>query len=144
MIVLNSNPTQWGYRIPFALQWMWPAFLIPVLIFAPESPWHLVRKGRFAEAEASLRRLQRKSAPVDPKQTLAAIIYTDNLEKELTVGTTYLDCFKGPELRRTEIACMVFAGQVLSGGKFLSAKPILSFMGAPIALVSFVKIIWLI
>lgn len=105
---------------------MWPAFLIPVLIFAPESPWHLVRKGRFTEAEASLRRLQRKSAPVDPKQTLAAIIYTDNLEKELTVGTSYLDCFKGTELRRTEIACMVFAGQVLSGGNFACEQRVFS------------------
>lgn len=115
---LVSNPTEWGYRIPFAIQWVWPAFLIPILFFAPESPWHLVRKGRFDEAEHSLRRLQRKSAPIDPKATLAAIIYTDNLEKELTVGTHYRDCFKGTELRRTEIACFIFAAQVLCGGNF--------------------------
>ena len=115
---LVNNPTEWGYKIPFAIQWVWPAFLIPLLLFAPESPWHLVRKGRFDEAEHSLRRLQRKSAPIDPKATLAAIIYTDNLEKELTVGTHYRDCFKGTELRRTEIACFTFAAQVLSGGNF--------------------------
>jgi SP family general alpha glucoside:H+ symporter-like MFS transporter len=115
---LVNNPTEWGYKIPFAIQWVWPAFLIPILIFAPESPWHLVRKGRYEEAERSLRRLQRKSAPIDPKATLAAIIYTDNLEKELTVGTHYWDCFKGTELRRTEIACFIFAAQVLSGGNF--------------------------
>lgn len=110
--------TEWGFRIPFAIQWVWPAFLIPILFFAPESPWHLVRKGRLEEAEVSLRRLQRASAPIDPKQTLAAIIYTNDLEQELTAGTSYFDCFKGSELRRTEIACMVFAGQVLSGGNF--------------------------
>ena len=97
---------------------MWPVFLIPLLCFAPESPWHLVRKGRLEEAEQSLRRLQRKSAPIDPKNTLATIIHTNSLELELSAGTSYLDCFRGIERRRTEIACMVFAGQVLSGANF--------------------------
>jgi SP family general alpha glucoside:H+ symporter-like MFS transporter len=97
---------------------MWPAFLLPILFFAPESPWHLVRKGRLDEALESLKRLQKKSAPIDPKQTLASIVHTNNLEVELSTGTSYWDCFKGTELRRTEISCMVFAGQVLSGGNF--------------------------
>ena len=110
--------TQWSYRIPFALQWMWPAFLFPILLFAPESPWHLVRKGRLAEAEKSLNRLVRKSANIDTKQTLATIVHTNNLEQELATGTSYRDCFKGFERRRTEIACIVFAGQILSGSSF--------------------------
>jgi len=97
---------------------MWPAFLIPVLCFAPESPWHLVRKGRLEEAEKNLNRLVRKSAGIDTKQTLAMIVHTNNLEQDLETGTSYKDCFKGPELRRTEIACVVFAGQVLSGSSF--------------------------
>jgi SP family general alpha glucoside:H+ symporter-like MFS transporter len=113
-----SRDDQWAYRIPFALQWIWPAFLIPLLCFAPESPWHLVRKGRLEDAEHSLRRLQAKSAKIDPKQTLANIILTNQLEEELSVGTSYFDCFKGFERRRTEIACMAFAGQVLSGSTF--------------------------
>ncbi|MCJ1256302.1 hypothetical protein MMC24_004123 [Lignoscripta atroalba] len=110
--------TEWSYRIPFALQWVWPAFLFPVLLFAPESPWHLVRKGRLEEAEKSLIRLQRKSANIDPKQTLATIVHTNKLEEELCTGTSYKDCFTGFERRRTEIACITFAGQVLSGSSF--------------------------
>lgn len=111
-------PSQWSYRIPFALQWAWPAFLIPILLFAPESPWHLVRKGRIDEAERSLNRLVKKSANIDTKATLASIIRTNSLEEELSTGTSYLDCLKGFERRRTEIACVVFAGQVLSGSSF--------------------------
>jgi SP family general alpha glucoside:H+ symporter-like MFS transporter len=88
------------------------------MFFAPESPWHLVRVGKLEEAERSLRRLQRKSAPIDPKQTLAVIVHTNNLEEELSTGTSYKDCFTGSELRRTEIACVAFAGQVLSGSSF--------------------------
>lgn len=115
---LVHRTDEWAYRIPFAIQWIWPAFLIPTLYFAPESPWHLVRKGRLDEAEASLRRLQRSSANIDVKATLATIVHTNELEKHLTAGTKYQDCFKGVERRRTEIACMAFAGQVLSGSSF--------------------------
>lgn len=97
---------------------MWPAFLIPVLCFAPESPWHLVRVGRLEEAERSLKRLIRKSSGIEPKTILASIVHTNKLEQELETGTSYRQCFTGVELRRTEIACMVFAGQILSGSTF--------------------------
>jgi hypothetical protein len=65
-----------------------------------------------------LRRLQSKSCSTDPKETLALIVHTDNLEKEITAGTTYFDCFRGVERRRTEIACVCFAGQIFSGTLF--------------------------
>lgn len=113
-----SRNDEWGFRIPFGIQWVWPAFLIPLLCFAPESPWHLVREGRLEDAEKSLRRLQRASAKIDVKGALATIVHTNSLEMELAVGTSYWDCFSGFELRRTEIACMCFAGQVLSGLSF--------------------------
>jgi MFS transporter, SP family, general alpha glucoside:H+ symporter len=109
---------EWAFRIPFAIQWAWPVILVPVLCFAPESPWHLVRKGQHTQAEAVLRRLQQPETPIDPKQSLATIIYTNNLEEELSVGTSYRDCFKSFELRRTEIACICFAGQVICGSQF--------------------------
>ncbi|KAI6360735.1 hypothetical protein MCOR25_006685 [Pyricularia grisea] len=106
---------EWGYRIPFALQWFWPMWLIPLLYFAPESPWHLVRKGRLEEAERSLQRLQDLDAPLSTKETLAYIVCTNNLEQKMSVGTGYMDCLRGFELRRTEIACLSFGGQVLCG-----------------------------
>lgn len=80
----------------------------------------MVRQGKHTEAEAVLRRLQDPAAPIDVKQTLATIIYTNDLEQELSVGTSYIDCFKGFELRRTEIACICFAGQVICGSQFVS------------------------
>jgi SP family general alpha glucoside:H+ symporter-like MFS transporter len=74
---------------------------------------------RLEEAEKSLRRLQSsKATNINPKTTLATIIHTDNFEKSNSVGTRYWDCFTGPELRRTEIACMAFAGQILCGINF--------------------------
>lgn len=94
---------EWGYRIPFAIQWFWPILLSPLVFLALESPWYLVRQNRLNDAEKSIRRLPRASAGIDPKKTLATIVYTNNLEEQLSVGTTYWDCFTGFELRRTEI-----------------------------------------
>jgi MFS transporter, SP family, general alpha glucoside:H+ symporter len=115
---LSNHISQWAYRIPFAIQWVWPCFLIPLVYFAPESPWYLVRKNRLEDAEQSLRRLQNRKAKINPRNTLATIIHTDNFEKMNNAGTRYLDCFRGPELRRTEIACMVLTGQILCGINF--------------------------
>lgn len=103
----------WAYSIPFALQWFWIAVIIPGMFFVPESPWWLVRKGRMEDAEASLRRLA--SSKVNVTATLAFIVETDRLEQELEAGSTYMDCFKKVNLRRTEISIGVYCAQVLSG-----------------------------
>lgn len=34
-----TRTDQWAYRIPYALQWMWPVPLVIGVAFAPESPW---------------------------------------------------------------------------------------------------------
>ena len=109
---------QWAYKIPFAVQWVWPIPLFIGVYFAPESPWWLVRKDRLDKAEESLKRL---TNGVNTSQTLALIVHTNRLEKLVESGTTYFDCFKGVELRRTEIACMAWAIQVFFGLPMVSA-----------------------
>ncbi|EMC92532.1 hypothetical protein BAUCODRAFT_38606 [Baudoinia panamericana UAMH 10762] len=105
--------THWAYSAPFASQWFWCLIILIGWPFAPESPWYLVRKGRVEDAERALRRLA--SAKIDVKPTLAMIIETDRLEYELEAGSTYMDCFRKINLRRTEIAIGVYSIQVISG-----------------------------
>ncbi|KAG9237370.1 MFS sugar transporter-like protein [Amylocarpus encephaloides] len=105
--------SHWAYSAPFALQWLWPAVILAGSPFAPESPWWYIRQGRLEDAEKSLKRLGGKG--VDVKASLRAMVETDRLEVEMETGSSYWDCFKGTNLRRTEISVGVFATQVLSG-----------------------------
>lgn len=34
-----SGNTEWSYRIPYAIQWVWPIPIAIATFFAPESPW---------------------------------------------------------------------------------------------------------
>jgi SP family general alpha glucoside:H+ symporter-like MFS transporter len=53
-------------------------------------------------------------------ETVAMIIHTNELEKEIAAGTSYADCFKGTDLRRTEIVCLTWAAQNLSGAGLMA------------------------
>lgn len=46
------------------------------------------------------------------------MVHTTALEEKITRGASYLDCFRGTDLRRTEIVCMCWAIQNLSGNAF--------------------------
>ncbi|OQV08879.1 hypothetical protein CLAIMM_13093 isoform 2 [Cladophialophora immunda] len=115
---LLTRDDQWAYRIPFALQWVWPIPLIIGISMAPESPWWLVRQNRLADAKAALARLTSKDGAVDLDKAVTLMVYTTEHEKELGTGTTYLDCFRGIDLRRTVIACGCWLIQTLSGASF--------------------------
>ncbi|KAI7463915.1 sugar porter family MFS transporter [Hortaea werneckii] len=104
-----------GYKIPYGLQWIWPVPLIIGIALAPESPWWLVRKGRDEDAKKQLLRLTSSQVDFDLDATISMMIYTNELEKEHAAGARYLDCFKGVNLRRTEIVTFVWAIQTLCG-----------------------------
>lgn len=112
---------QWGYRIPFALQWMWPVPLAIGIWLAPESPWWLVRRGRLEDAKKSLVRLTTRNTGVEfkPDETVSMMVHTNELEREQLAGISYLDLFKGVNLRRTEIVCCTWMIQALCGSSFM-------------------------
>lgn len=113
---LVNNPTQWSYKVPFAVQWVWPIPLFIAAWMAPESPWHLVRIGKLDEAKRSLQRLSEPSHNIDYDAHVAMMVHTNKLEIEERAGATYWDAFRGTNLRRTEIACMAFMSQITNGG----------------------------
>ncbi|KAK4554274.1 hypothetical protein LTR86_008482 [Recurvomyces mirabilis] len=112
---LLTRTDRWAYKIPFAIQWMWPVPLFLGIMLAPQSPWWLVRKGRLQDAKASLRRLTSHQDERELKDNLELMIRTNEIEQEIRTGTSYLDCFRGVDLRRTEIVVMAYLIQYLHG-----------------------------
>jgi SP family general alpha glucoside:H+ symporter-like MFS transporter len=117
---LLGRTDQWSWRIPYAIQWVWPIPVIIGVIIAPESPWWLVRKGRVDEARRALAKLASKhsEAANHIDDTLDLIKVTNEHENLVNSGGNYQDCFKGTNLRRTEIVCGVWIAQVLCGIAF--------------------------
>jgi SP family general alpha glucoside:H+ symporter-like MFS transporter len=112
-----TRTDQWAYRIPFAIQWIWPVPIIIGTMFAPESPWWHVRRGDRAGARAALLRLTspEKDPNFNPDETIAMIEHTNEMEKTMSEGTRWRDCFKGVDLRRTEIVCGIWLAQTICG-----------------------------
>lgn len=136
---LLNNTTQWAYRIPFGIQWIWPIPILTGVYFAPEryvvlmspiqtfadfyySPWWLVRQERYEDARKSLLALTTPESgiPYDVDRQIAMIKSTNELEKQESAGTSYFDCFKGTDLRRTEITCISWLCQSQCGSALMS------------------------
>jgi MFS transporter, SP family, general alpha glucoside:H+ symporter len=103
------------------MQWIWPIPIAVGVFLAPESPWWLTRKGLHEDAKKALRTLQSKkiAEDTDIDATVAMMVYTYEYEMSANIGSSYSDCFKGIDLRRTEITCIVWAIQNLSGSGFM-------------------------
>ncbi|CAK7213505.1 hypothetical protein SCUCBS95973_001816 [Sporothrix curviconia] len=130
---LNGRHGQWAWRIPIAVQWVWPVIIMPLVVFCPESPWWLVRKNRLAEAEHSFRRLS-SVGPEEAKAAVALMVETTELERSLAEGESYVDCFRGDHLWRTEITCAAWTCQVFVGFAIVSyATYFFEQAGLPVA-----------
>ncbi|KAI9662970.1 MAG: hypothetical protein M1821_008017 [Bathelium mastoideum] len=110
----NNRNDEWAWRVPLALQWIFPTPLLILVFFAPESPWWLIRRGRKEQALRSIQRLGRKST-ASAQETLAMMERTVEIEAQMGGAPTLLDLIKGTDLRRTIITCLMYASQNFAG-----------------------------
>ncbi|KAH7109359.1 general substrate transporter [Dactylonectria macrodidyma] len=112
----SSMGGDWSYRIPFALQWLWPPFIMIGTLFAPESPWWLVRKDRLDDARrAILKLVSQCDIPFNADAQVAMLKATNDMEIEHSAGTNYWHCLMRSDLRRTEIASISYTAQAMCG-----------------------------
>ncbi|THV50866.1 hypothetical protein BGAL_0133g00240 [Botrytis galanthina] len=108
-----------SYRIPIAIQFLWAIILVIGLLFLPETPRYLIKRGNYQKAAESLAKLRRLPHD-DPyiREELAEI--QANHEYELKLGkASYLDCFRGGMAKRLATGCLLQALQQLTGVNFI-------------------------
>ncbi|OOQ86557.1 maltose permease [Penicillium brasilianum] len=110
----NKRDDEWSWRVPLALQWIFPTPLMILLFLAPESPWWLIRRGRKAEALRSIERLGDGNSET-ASQSLAMMERTVQIEAQIGGSPSLLELFKGTDLRRTTITCLIYASQNFAG-----------------------------
>ncbi|KAH9885711.1 high-affinity glucose transporter RGT2 [Xylariomycetidae sp. FL2044] len=108
-----------SYRIPIAVQFAWAIILIAGMLFLPETPRFLIKKGSYDKAARSLSRLRR----ISPDHVAIAEELKEiraNHEYELSIGkSSYIDCFRGPMLKRQLTGMGLQALQQLTGINFI-------------------------
>ena len=76
-----------AWQLPYYLQLMWPPLLGGLILFAPESPWWLVRRGKYEEAKKSLHRLtnHKEATGFDADQSIAMMKHTIEMEAQVSL-----------------------------------------------------------
>ena len=104
----------WSIKLPMLIQYSWLVPLFLIVFMAPESPYFLSRKSRDENALKVLRRLNRDPS-YDERGSLAMIHAVNDHEKKTSERMGFVDCFRGVNLRRTEIAVIIYLTQQLVG-----------------------------
>ena len=119
-----SSDMKDSYKVPFALQWMWPIPIAIGVFLAPESPWWLMKVGRASEAKKSIMRLLSENEHTPDKEILANAMVdkmkmTIKEEAAVQEGISYWDAFKPQNIRRTRVTCFTWLVQNITGSAFM-------------------------
>ncbi|KAL6252392.1 hypothetical protein RBB50_000111 [Rhinocladiella similis] len=112
---------QWAYKTVMVVQLIIPILLLIGLMFLPESPRWLLRKGRREQALKSLLFMRHgRATPEDVEVEFALLDAALQEQVETHYATSYLDCFKGTNGRRTLVALGLQSLQQVQGGAFVN------------------------
>lgn len=119
------------------MQWLLPVIISGLLIFTPDSPAHLLRKGDVDGARRAILHLygSRSAEQLEHRLVLIQLaLAAEEEEAHATGSSTYLDCFHGVDRTRTLTVISVFVTMQFSGialgsntTYFLSQIPTLPF-----------------
>jgi SP family general alpha glucoside:H+ symporter-like MFS transporter len=113
-----------AYTTLFAVEYVWPGLILLFILIVPESPYYLVSKGLMDNAYKQLKRLSNPSENID--LALERIVHLHEEEKRQRAAseeTSFLDCFKGADWRRTRIILYCNGLPQVIGVTFLANGP---------------------
>ncbi|KAJ4372055.1 hypothetical protein N0V83_003828 [Neocucurbitaria cava] len=105
-----------SYQIPLASMFIVPTLLAVSLCFVPESPRWLLHHDKTDEARASLVKLRSHSGDeLELELEWAEMVRGVTEEKQVAQSATFMDLYKGHDLRRTLLCYGTIAAQTASG-----------------------------
>ncbi|KAI1490508.1 hypothetical protein F5X96DRAFT_635825 [Biscogniauxia mediterranea] len=114
-----SDDMQW--RIPVITQLIPPAIMLAGSFIMPESPSWLILKDRRDEAAKAFRKFNGPKFDVNAAMAVmtAAVLKEQEIVQE-NKSSSWLECLRGYNGRRTLIICMVYIAQQFIGVNFIS------------------------
>lgn len=114
-----------GWRVPLYVGLAAPTItLIGMALVMPESPYWLILKNRVNDAKRSLQKLHPNKSLAEIERIAHELQYTvlkEREHKESTKDASYLECFRGPNLRRTFCALFPSLSQQLCGNQLVQS-----------------------
>jgi SP family sugar:H+ symporter-like MFS transporter len=108
-----------SYRIPVAVQFCYALVLILGMLYLPETPRYLMKRGRVGDAAQSLSRLRRLPAD-DPSLQQELDEIESHYKYEVSQGSaSYVACFQKPIRKRLFTGIALQALQQLTGVNFI-------------------------
>lgn len=121
-LIANTTSTRddrMAYRSLFLSQWEFSGTSFIMLFCIPESPYYYVLKNADEKALKQLRKLYKGEALA--KHQLTVIKKTVEEARHTTISSSFVDCFRGINLKRTFIAISPFIMQPMSGVAYVGS-----------------------
>jgi MFS family permease len=117
-LVPNVEPQ--AFRDVFAMQWAVGGIVMIAFALAPESPVFLITKNRLEQARSVMTKIYGPNNDVDARlANLIKTIRDEQSQHELDTGS-YMECFKGKDLKRTMTVVFLYTTSNFAGAAFLA------------------------
>ncbi|KAF4629180.1 hypothetical protein G7Y89_g8966 [Cudoniella acicularis] len=118
--IFVPNIKEQAFRNVIAIQWPVGALAMIAFAFVPESPVYLIANGQLEKAAKVMKLLY--GASTDTEARVAHLIKTIREEEKhnLLHRGTYLECFKGQDLKRTLSVIFLYTSANWAGAAFLA------------------------
>ena len=129
---MATDFTPLSYRVPLAVTAVVPVIVSLGLLFLPESPRYYIMRDQPERAGNSIRKLRGVTDPVLIEEDIRIMQTAWIAETEERATSTFLDAFRGANLRRTLISIAAAVGQTASGITFIAAFSVYFYVRANI------------